>query len=424
MPTINLTARKVESLKPNPEAQIDYWDRTRRSFGVRVSRTGKKSWVVMYRYNGFLRRYTFATYPEMALVEARELADEYKKQAQKGTDPAGAKAAARQPVTFADLAKAYLDDYAKKEKKSWQQDERVINAELLPRWRQSKPADIKRDDVRAILNGIVKRGAPVQANRVLALVRKIFNFGIAEDKVGLGESVNPCHLISRPGGAEVARDRVLNDQEIRDVWAALEEQAPPIRAAFRLILLTAQRGGEVKQMRWEDLDLEGGWWTIPASHAKNGLSHRVPLNPPAVAVLTELQEWYKRWIAEVNPGRARKNKEPRELSAWVFESVLKGGPVAWLQRAADRIRTTSKVDFVPHDLRRTAASLMTGSGTPRLVVSKILNHVEQGVTAVYDRHSYDKDKRKALNAWGRQLQRILSEARDQKVVPFTAGRAV
>jgi integrase len=112
------------------------------------------------------------------------------------------------------------------------------------------------------------------------------------------------------------------------------------------------------------------------------------------------------------------------MSEWVFPSPRAEEPVAWIQKAAQRIREASGVEFRPHDLRRTAASRMTSTGTPRLVVSKILNHVEQGVTAVYDRHSYDAEKRKALNAWGRQLLRILAAAKDEKVVPFPADRAV
>jgi integrase len=424
MPTISLTARKVESLKPEPNKQIDYWDRTRRSFGLRVSRTGKKSWVVLYPYNGRLRRYTFATYPEMPLAEARELADGHKKQAQKGTDPALAKAAGREPVTFADLADAYMAEYAKKKKKSWRQDERTIDAELRPRWKHSKPTDIRRDDVRALVNGIAERGAPIQANRVLALVSKIFNFGIAEGKLGLGGGVNPCHLIPRPGGTEIARDRVLNDEEVRNVWEAFDAEEPSVRAVFKLRLLTAQRGGEVLSMRWGDVDLDSGWWTIPADRAKNGLSHRVPLNTQALTILKDLWAWQEKRLPEINKGRARKHKDPREMSEWVFPSPASEAPVAWIQKAATRIRKASGVDFRPHDLRRTAASRMTGSGTARLVVSKILNHVETGVTAVYDRHSYDAEKRKALNAWGRELQRILTATKAETVVPFPAGKAV
>jgi integrase len=96
-------------------------------------------------------------------------------------------------------------------------------------------------------------------------------------------------------------------------------------------------------------------------------------------------------------------------SEWVFPSPKRHGhPIAHVQKAAERLVKLSGVDFVPHDLRRTAASHMTSIGIPRLVVSKLLNHVEQGVTAVYDRHSYDSEKQDAATRWGYHLDRILS----------------
>lgn len=423
MPTVALNARKIASLKPDPNRQIDYWDRTRRSFGLRVSRTGRKSWVVLYRYNGRLRRYTFATYPEMKLGEAREAADEAKKLAKKGTDPAAAKSAAREAVTFADLTTDYMNEHAKKHKRSWQQDQRMIDGELLPKWKHTKPTDIKRADVRALVNAIAERGAPIYANRVLALISKIFNYGIAEEKLGLDGGANPCRLIPRPGGAETPRDRVLNADEIRDLWQAFDGEEPPIRAVFKLRLLTAQRGGEVLSMRWEDLDLDGGWWTIPAERAKNGLSHRVPLSKQAQSVLTDYKSWLEEHLPKINEGRVKKRKPPREITGWVFPAPKGKEPMAWVQKAAERMRTASGVQFRPHDLRRTAASMMTGSGISRLVVSKILNHVETGVTAVYDRHSYDGEKRTALDAWGRQIEAILAAKSDGNVLTFQAKQA-
>jgi integrase len=159
-------------------------------------------------------------------------------------------------------------------------------------------------------------------------------------------------------------------------------------ASFKLRLITAQRGVEVLMMRWEDID--GEWWTIPAEVAKNGRSHRVPLSAPALALLEELREAAKE-------------------SRWVFPSP-KGGdrPIGYVQKAADRLAELAGVAFVPHDLRRTAASAMTSMGVPRLVVSKILNHVESGVTAIYDRHSYDAEKREALGKWGERVEAMLS----------------
>jgi integrase len=145
-------------------------------------------------------------------------------------------------------------------------------------------------------------------------------------------------------------------------------------------------------MRWQDIDLNAATWTIPPEAAKNGLAHSVPLSKPAVALLRGLHS-------------------VRNDSEWVFPSPHAGQHVQNVQKAANRVRSKSGVkDFVLHDLRRTAASRMTASGTSRLVVSKILNHVEQGVTRVYDRYSYEPEKREALDRWAEQLQEIIDGA--------------
>jgi integrase len=105
----------------------------------------------------------------------------------------------------------------------------------------------------------------------------------------------------------------------------------------------------------------------------------------------------------------RDQKAERQASAWVFPNPKdRTEHIYEVQKLAQRVRKESKVDFRPHDFRRTAASMMAGMGIPRLVIAKILNHVEPGVTKVYDRHSYDKEKQEALNAWGVRLSLMVS----------------
>ena len=187
----------------------------------------------------------------------------------------------------------------------------------------------------------------------------------------------------------------------RLVWTALDGESPLIAALFRIRLLTAQRGGEVHGAAWSELDLANGWWTIPAERSKNGLAHRVPLSPQALRIL-------KPWRKTVDD------------SPWVFPSSRQTGPhIAHAQKAIERIVRASGVQFRGHDLRRTAASLMVGAGVPRLVVSKILNHVETGVTAVYDRLGDDLEKRAALDFWGKRVEQIVSGKR-RKVLAFVA----
>jgi integrase len=408
MPIVNLTARFVEALKADKAGQIDFRDEGLPGFGVRVSPGGRKTWVAVYRHNNRLRRMTLGMFPHVSRAEARDKAKDALHDAGNGGDPATVKIEERQAETFADLAREYIERHAK-HKRSGDEDIRILlgsphkkrtgkkrHVPLVTRWGTRKAKEITRRDVRDLLDEIGAR-APIMANRVLALVRKMFSFGIERDWL----TANPCQMVKRVA-PERQRDRVLSEDEIRAFWKALDEEQAKIAALFRLRLLTAQRGGEVHGATWEEMDLVRGWWTIPAERSKNKLAHRVPLSPQAIRILKEL-------------------RKTAGDSPWVFPSPRKKGPhINHAQKAIERVVERSGVRFRGHDLRRTAASLMVGAGVSRLVVSKILNHVETGVTAVYDRHSYDLEKRAALDFWGKRIDQILAGRRRAKVLVFAA----
>ncbi|MGE3957366.1 MAG: tyrosine-type recombinase/integrase [Vicinamibacterales bacterium] len=414
-----LTDRSLRSLINATTRRRDVWDTLVSGFGVRLSPGGHCAFVVRYRIHGRLRRFTIGPYPRVSLADARQTARDTLRDAQGGVDIAREKIDARLAETFAELADEYIKHHAAK-KRSGREDIRILKGSphrkrtgkrphvpLVARWGALRVKEITRRDVRELLDEIAAR-APVMANRTLALVRKMFNFAIERDWL---ES-NPCQMV-KPPGQERQRDRVLSEDEIRRVWSALDAEAPAIAALFRLRLLTAQRGGEVHGAAWSEMDLSAGWWTIPAERSKNGLAHRVPLSPPAVQILKALR-------LQGEKAAAGAKQEP---SLWIFPSRHKRLPhMAHAQKAIERVVASSKVAFRGHDLRRTAASLMVGAGVSRLVVSKILNHVETGVTAVYDRHSYDREKREALDFWGRRLSAIVANKRQKaKLLRFSAA---
>lgn len=408
MPTIALNDRAVAGLKPT-DRQVDYFDRTLPGFGVRVNPAGRKTFILLHRLHGKLQRLTLrdpkaegniSTYPLLSLVRARELAREAMRGASEGRDVSAERKQAR-ARTFGALADDYLEKHAKRKKRSWREDARLIRAELES-WKHRPVASIRRSDVRELLDTIVDRGAPVAANRTLALIRKILNFGVDVEWA----EANVAAKLAKPA-AEHSRDRVLTPEELRTLWTWLERQPDPAlddqaareyrlnRTALKLRLLTAQRGGEVVQMRWQDVDLESGWWTIPAEHAKNGLPHRVPL--PAMVI-------------DIIGGQLQ---QADHKDAHVFTGIR------GTRQRRNALEGLDVVDVRPHDFRRTAASLMTGGGIPRLTVAKILNHADSSVTAIYDRHSYDSEKRAALDWWGQRIAELASHA-DSEVLPFRA----
>jgi integrase len=173
---------------------------------------------------------------------------------------------------------------------------------------------------------------------------------------------------------------------MRAMWLAFEQLDPLWRALFQLCTLTAQRVGEVLQIRWTDID--DGWWTVPATCAKSGFSHRVPLSPQALQILSGLQR-----RGEYVFGAPRAPERP-----------LKGYRKAFKRACA----FAGVANVCAHDLRRTSASMMTSMGVSRLTVGQILNHADRSVTAIYDRYSYDVEKRAALELWAKRMCAIMS----------------
>jgi Arm DNA-binding domain/Phage integrase central domain len=219
MPRISFTDRTIRAIAPATRHQLDYFDEKTPGFGLRVTPAGHKSWVVLYKREGRLRRMTLGKYPALSLADARSLAKATISKVALGEDPATDKKAARLAETFGELAHEYLERHAKANKRSWREDERILDHDILPAWRHMKAKSISRRDVRELLDAIVDRGAPIQANRTFALIRKIFNFALQRDIA----AVNPCHGLQRPA-QDRQRDRVLTMDEIRTLWSALDNE--------------------------------------------------------------------------------------------------------------------------------------------------------------------------------------------------------
>lgn len=458
---IRFIDRTIHSLKPGGK-RVEYWDDALPGFGLRVSPVGRKSpqgrktWIVMYRRpNGSVSRLKLGTYPAVSLVDARLEAKRHLGEVEvEGRDPVAERQARRDAETFTQLADEYMRRWAKQvdaegqpRKRTWREDQRKIDRYLLPEWQHRKVRDITRRDVRDLVEAITERrlrkgttedgreklGAPIMANRVLALAKKIFNFAVDREWI----EANPAARL-KPVAPERARDRVLSADEIRTLWCALDAEHYRIRTLFRVLFLTAQRSGEVSRMRWAQLTprldardadgitvkrvVEPAIWTIPASEVKNNQAHEVPLSASAVTLLQALAETHETERRRINEHvRERRHQPLRAASDWVFPSSKTDGPLVETQKAVQRLRTRCGFGFTAHDLRRTAATLMPDAGVQENIIPKILNHKEAGVTRRhYNLHAYRSDKRTALDAWARHLEGILSDEQvaTRTVVPF------
>jgi integrase len=398
------TDKEIKAEKPI-EGQIkprDIREKSGNGFGLTIFPSGEKSFIYIYHFASRKRRMTLGKYPHLSLSDARKLHREALKVLEEGKDPAlekrKEKIAVRDSSTVDGLIEEYLELWAKPRKRSWAEDERFLKKDVRPYWGQLKASDITRRDVILLLDRIKNRGAPIAANRALACIRRMFNFGIERDII----TASPCAAV-KAVSKENRRDRVLSTEEIHTLWHALdtaplqEEHPHTIRMSsetklvLKLQLVLAQRKGEVVAAEWDELDLVSGWWTIPAAKAKNNQVHRVPLSSLALELLNEIK---------LLSGDSR----------FLFPAKLKDTHITGtsIDHAVRRSHFDGVKPWTPHDIRRSTSSHLTALGISRLVVSKILNHSENNsVTAIYDRHSYDNEKRHALETWAQKLKEII-----------------
>lgn len=359
-------------------------------FAVRVTAKGAKSFTLNYTIDGRERRLTIGKWPAWTTTAARQRAKELRQQADRGIDPLEQRQHRREAPTFAELAEEYMARHGDS-KKSAAAMAGMLGRDVLPVIGRRKAEDLKRRDIIALVEAKVRQ-TPIAGNRVLQLVRGIFNWGIGVDLV----EYNPCHKVKAPA-EENGRDRVLSAAEIRTVWNALPTASltPTTAALLRLVLTTGQRPGECCAAEWDEID--GHWWTIPASKTKNDLAHRVPLSGLALEII----DGQRNDTALVFPSRY---------------SSLKPASKAGLSTAVQLNECFGVPHWTPRDLRRTAASHMASIGVQRFIIGRVLNHSEPGITKVYDRHSYDAEKRAALAKWERHLRSIIGQGERAEVV--------
>lgn len=379
-----LTDKTIQALKPR-KGVYDVHDMHCPGLTVRVFESGLRSFALRYRYGTKRRRYGLGRYPVVSLVKAREKAIEALRQVEEGIDPSRRR---RQPdMQVEAICAAFIRQYAKPRNRNWRETERILNREFVTVHGQRDIRQIKRHDVLEIMDAALERGASYQSNRILATIRKLFNWCLER---GIIEAT-PIAGLKAPT-RELSRDRVLDDGEIRRVLKAARLDAYPFRQFVPLLLATAQRRGELANMRWSELDLEARTWVIPAERAKNGKPHVVHLSDFAVSLLDEVPQFVD--------------------CDYVFTTTRRS-PVSGFSKALRWLhKHLATSDWHMHDLRRTAASGMARAGVAPYVVEKVLNHVSgtiSGVAAVYNRYAYDAERCAALEKWGETLSALADQ---------------
>lgn len=386
-----LTAKIVEHLSCPGDRRLQVWDATLPGFGLRVTPHGRKTWNVICRQGKRQRRITLGTYPVISLADARERAATLLRGIADGKLPDTLIPETKlHGPTVRDAIEQFIRLYAKPRNRCWKQQQRHLENEVGKPHGTKELASIKRSDVTAILDKMVARGAALHANRVLCDIRKFFNWclerGLVENSPVLG---------LRPPSKERPRERVLNDEELKAIWKATDEDGYPFGTAVKLLILTGQRRGEVTCMTWDEIDLAKAIWTIPADRSKNGRPHEVPLSEQALAVIRSV---------------------PRIDEEKMLFSTNGKRPVSGISKFKRRLDDASKITgWRLHDLRRTCASGMARLRVSPHVIEKVLNHLTgqiSGLAAVYNRHGYAQEKREALTIWGSHVASLCSGISD------------
>lgn len=385
---VSANDRAIRGLRPASK-QYEIRVAGHRGLILWVHPSGTKTFAYRFRLDGVLHRVRLGNYPECGLATAMQKYAAMQGQRRQGVAPVIKAPSAHErdsaAPTVGELAAEYIERYAKLNKRSWQKDQQMLDADVLPAWKRRKANAITKRDVVALVDAVMDRGAGRQAGKILALVRKLFAYAMSRDVL----SDNPAAGVPLPVKQE-ARDRTLSDAELAALWHRLpnlETHAlrPAVRDALLIQLLTGQRIGEVLRMEWPEIDREAETWLIPASKAKNGRESLVPLTAPVLAIL-DRQAADKGFVFPV--GRGKLGYIRTEVAAHELAGVLEALGIP---------------KFTSHDLRRTCATKLAELGIARIVVDAILNHKDKSVTATYDRHSYLPEKRAALKAWASVL---------------------
>jgi integrase len=369
------------------------WDHEVRGLGVRIYPSGHKTFVCSYRTATQRRRMTLGDYGTLTIDQARAKARKALAHTDE-RDPLAERERDRRGETFADLAREYLDRHAKAKKRSWKDDERRINQHLLKPWGTRKAKSIDADDVAALFRKIGKE-TPIEANRTLALLSKMFALGRLW-RMYPADAPNPAKGHDRY--RETKRDRWITPGELPRLAEAIDrEPNESARNGLWLYLLTGVRKTELLTARWADVDVARKVLRLPQTKA--GRSHEVPLSAPALAILHRMPH------VEGNP--------------YLLPGKRKGEHLVNISKPWQRVRKAAGVEDVRlHDLRRTVGSWLAQAGNSLLMIGKVLNHSNVTTTAVYARLGQDQE-RDALEQMGARMFGVAGVKPTADVVPIT-----
>jgi len=416
-----LTAQFIDTLRRG-DRRLDFSDLAICGLVLRVEPTGLKHWLFRFQLNQKPVRLRMGHYPAVALATARERAATYRALLDEGIDPRTAqpRQGQRSPLrtlaaTLGDglaasfshsmecLVSEFVRLFVRTQRENPEYVIRILDREVLPHWRGRDARTITPREIIEFLDVIVARGSKVMANRIGAILRQLFLFGVHRTIIAF----SPVQLLFKPGGKERSRRRVFSDQELRrfvvDYGKGARTRA--LGHMLKILLLTAVRRRELCNARKEHVNMAEAEWLIPGDVAKNRLPCVIPLSQPAIVEFQRLMEL-------------------AGDSDYVVPMKHRNAPIAARQltrriaRCQGRFQKLGIDKFIAHDLRRTCRTFLSRLGIDQFIAERVLNHVRQGVEGVYDLYEFLPQKRHALEKWAAYLDTIKAEATSERVEAF------
>lgn len=419
MATSVLTSRLIEASKTKAKPTGLYlWDSELKGFGVRISPTCV-TWLAqksLGKGKGSTQRIVVGHYPALSLKEARVKAGQTISALAACEDVRSTRAAAKQSkreYLLSPTVSEAIDNYLTERKRDAARDptsryetevRRVLEKHVCVELGSStKLRSVTKADIRALLNKHKDAGHFVAARNLFAQLRPFFDWCVHEEYL----AVSPCVGVTPPSPCE-ERQHKLTDQEIKALWSASDE-CNSLGPMYRVLLLTAQRRGEVAGMRWQELNLDKAEWLIPASRTKNGREHLVHLSAPVLEIL--------RTLPQRKPSEYVFGKYP-DAPASGFSKATRELHAAMLAKLREHDTETQVSDWRIHDLRRTAASGMASLGIAPHVVEAVLNHTPAKLQRTYQVYLYANEKKAALEAWANHVMCLVGRGEDSVIIPI------
>jgi integrase len=416
-----LTATKIGGLKPAPEGQrYQVMDTEVPGFGVRVTDTGNKTFILRTRYPGSVSpsRRELGRCGDLSLTDAREKARRWRSLVRQGVDPATEELRQRTAeirklkTTFGAVVDDFIRDKLPGERKG-KDVEREIRRDLLPKWRDLAITEITDHHVSSLIKEKGRDGK-VGARNLLALIKRFFRWAVAQPEYGIASS--PCANIRATdilGEMKRSKARVLSADELFALWRAASRMPYPVGPVYKMLCLTALRLNEATDASWNDFNMREKIWVIPAermkgkdSGKKQARAHAVPLTAELLALLETLPRFKNgTFLFSTTFGRS-----PTWMGTKIKERLNRRMLLTLRALAKSRGDDPSGVElphFVNHDIRRTVRSQLSRLKVTEEAREAVLAHARPGIKGTYDLHDYLDEKREALELWAARLHEIV-----------------